>query len=436
MPALVSKEQVDPCHVTLTVRVAPEDLQKAIDQVFDRFARKTTVPGFRPGKAPRHLVKRFIDESRVQEMALDQSLNTAYRAALKEAEVRVYSEAEPQVEVPEEEVDPEQGYTFTATVALEPTVELGSLEGLTARRLVTPISEADVDRELERIAEKAAVYLPTEEPAAEGDRVRAVIHVRVEGELVESMHHHEPTLIQVGSNFEAFDAGLLGLTAGEERKFEFPYPEDAEEEDLRGKTAEAQVECLQVLRRTTPALDDEFARKAGLEGVEGLRERVRGALQAQADAAADQDVNNHLVDELVRRATVHFPDEMVEHETSGRLRSLIASLEEHRLTLDDYLAHRKTDLATLQAGLRDESRERVRNTLVVLAFAREHGLKVAAAELEDEIRARAEVQGVKPREMRRLLAEGGELAALDSRLLFRKIAAKLREHAEITEVEA
>jgi trigger factor len=436
MPALVSQEQIDPCHVALTVQVAPEDLKKAIESVFNKFAKRTTVPGFRPGKAPRHLVKRFIDDNRVQEMALDESLNSAYRAAVKEAQVRVYAHADPQVDLPEEEVDPEKGYTFKATVALEPQVELGSLEGLTARRYLTPISDADVDKELARLAERAATFEPTTEPAVDGDRVRAAIHVMVDGELVEGMHYHHPTLIQVGSNFEEFDAGLRGVTAGEEKTFTFTYPADAEEEDLRGKTAEAAIEVVEVLRRTVPPVDEDFAVKAGLESLETLRERVRAGLQAQADAAADQDVNNTLVDELVRRATVHFPEEMVEREASGRVDNLIRALQTRNLTLNDFLAARKTDLATYQNSLREQARDSIRNTLVVLEFARQNGIRVSDKEVQEEIRLRAEIEGVKPAEMRRLLAETGDLDSIDDRIFFRKIAALLREKAQVTEVEA
>src|SRR4051794_29556326 len=101
MPVTVQQEQIDDCHIALTIQVPPEDVQRAVDSVFNQYAKRTTVPGFRPGKAPRHLIKRFIDEGRIKEMALDQSLTNAYRDALKQTNISPYPHAEPQVELPE-----------------------------------------------------------------------------------------------------------------------------------------------------------------------------------------------------------------------------------------------------------------------------------------------------------------------------------------------
>src|SRR5688572_7503898 len=181
MAVEVQQEQLEPCRVALTISVPPDDVRKAMDSVFNQFAKRTSIPGFRPGKAPRHLVKRFIDEGRVREMALDQSLTNAYRDALKQANVSPYPHAEPQVELPEDELDVEQGFSFKATVALQPKVELGDTEGLTARRTVVAINDQDVDQEVERFLERAASFEKTDEPAADGDRVRAAVHVVVDG---------------------------------------------------------------------------------------------------------------------------------------------------------------------------------------------------------------------------------------------------------------
>lgn len=436
MPVTVQQEQIDDCHVALTIQVPPEDVQKAIDSVFNQYAKRTTVPGFRPGKAPRHLIKRFIDEERVREMALDQSLTNAYRDALKQANVSPYPHAEPQVELPEEELKPEEGFSFKATVALQPKVELGSLEGLSARRVVVQIADEDVDKELERWRERVATFEKTDEPAQDGDRIRAMVHVTVDGKLIPEMHLHDPTLMQVGSNLEGFDEGLRGLKAGEEKTFEFTYPEDSEDEELGGKTAVAEIQCVDVMRRTVPEADDEFAKKVGFDTLDELKGRVKEMLQAQADAVADQEVNGALIDEVVSRATVHFPDEMLDREVSERMAELIRDLQRQGAQLEDYLAHRKIELADLQAELREQSQRTVTNTLVLLDLARENGITITERDVEDEIKRRAEAEGVKTSALRRSLNDSGEINGVRDRIFFRKIADLLREKAEITEVAA
>lgn len=436
MPVTVQQEQIDDCHVALTIQVPPEDVQKAIESVFNQYARRTAVPGFRPGKAPRHLIKRFIDEERVREMALDQSLNRAYRDALKQANVDPYPHAEPQVELPEEELKPEEGFSFKATVALQPKVELGSLDGLSVRRVVVKITDEDVDRELDNWRERVATFQKTDEPAQDGDRIRAAVHVTVDGKVIPEMHLHDPTLMQVGANLEGFDEGIRGLKAGEEKTFEFTYPEDSESEELAGKTAVAGVHCVDVLRRTVPDADDEFAKKVGFDTLDALKARLKEMLQAQADVVADQEVNTDLISEVVGRATVHFPDEMLDREVSERMAELIRDLQKRGAQLEDYLAHRKIELSELQAELREQSRRTVTNTLVLLDLARDQGITVTEKDVEAEIKARAEVEGVKPSTLRRSLNDSGEMADLEHRIFLRKIAALLREKAEIKEVEA
>jgi trigger factor len=158
-------------------------------------------------------------------------------------------------------------------------------------------------------------------------------------------------------------------------------------------------------------------------------------LQAQADALADQDLNDSLIREVVNRATVHYPDEMVEREVSAQMEDLIRNLESRSLTLQDYLAAQKQDLAQLQTELREQALQRLSTTLVLLDLARENEITVTEKDVEGEVKARAEAEDVKLSQMRRLLNDTGEIDTIRNRIFFRKITELLREKAEIREVE-
>jgi len=435
MPVQVEQEQLEPCRVALSIQVPPEEVQKAVQTVFNQVAKRTTVPGFRPGKAPPALVKRYIDEGRVQEMALERAMTNAYNDALRQAGVVPYSHAEPKIEFLDEEMDPDKGFSFKATVATEPQVALGDLDGLAARRLVTTVTEEDVDKELNRFLEAGATFEATEEPAEDGDRVRGVLTIQVDGED-DAEVDHQLTMLQIGSNLDEVDAGLRGVKAGEVKSFGFTYPADDESPERQGRAATATLETQEVLRRTVPAGDDAFANKAGFESAEALRTRVREMLQGQADALADQEVNDHLIDEVVRRATVSYPDEMIEAEVSDRLGNMIQALEKRQLTLDDYLQSERKDLAQLQTELRAQALETVTNTLTLLQLARDNQITLTEKDVEAEVKRRAEAENVKTSQMRRLLNETGEIGTIRNRLFIRKITAFLREKAEIADIAA
>ncbi|MFN3649575.1 MAG: trigger factor [Armatimonadota bacterium] len=436
MAVQVEHEFLDHTRVKLKVEVPAEEVQKAIDSVYQQFAKRTTVPGFRPGKAPKHLIERFVDEGRVRDLAMERVLNNAYRDALRQTGVAPYRYAEPEVDLGEEEIDPTNGFQFTATVSLEPHVHLGNLDGFTARRVVTQVTDEEVERELARIRESAATFKQVDDPSQDGDRIRTTVAVTVDGQPIPDVSFPEPTLIEVGANLETLDAGLRGVKPNETKDFDFSFPEDYQDEEYRGKQAQAHIEVSEVWRREVPELDDEFAKRAGFETAEAVRERVRGLLQQHADITAERELNDSLVEELVKRSEVHFPPEMLERQVSSRMADLIKALERRGLTLEQYLEAEETDLQTLQESLQQQSLESLTHTLVLLDFARERGLTVDNKEVEAELKIRAEQQSVKLSQVRRLANETGEIDVIRHNILMGKVAKTLQETAEIRDVEA
>lgn len=436
MAVEVQQEQLEPCRVALTISVPPDDIRKAMDSVFNQFAKRTSVPGFRPGKAPRHLLKRFIDEGRVRDLALERALTDAYQDAVRQSGVSPYAHAEPQVELPDEEMDPEKGFSFKATIATEPHVHLGEIDGLSARRVTALVNDDEVQREIDRLREQAATFEATDEPAVEGDRVRLTAVFTLDGEVDEESSFAEPTLLQLGSNLDTFDAGLVGVKSGEEKQFRFTYPADFDDDELRGREAQVDAHIIEVLRRTVPEASDALAARAGFADLAEMKDKLQAMLQAQSDAAAEQDVNHSLVREAVRRSTVHLPDEMVEREVSERVDTLIQNLQRRGYTLDQFLASEKRDLAELQAEFREQATEKLSNTMVLLEVARANSIAVTDRDVEDEVRRRAEAENVKTSQMRRVLSDSGEIGAIRERVFYRKVLALLRDKAEIREVSA
>ena len=192
----VEVQQLEPCKVALNIQVPPEQISKTADAVFDRFAKQATVPGFRRGKAPRKLAERYIDVGAVREAAMDKVIQDAYREALEETGIEPYDQAS--VELKEfEEGEP---LSFTATVPTRPQIELGDYKGIEVRRVVVPIADEDVSRELQRLREQSARYEAMEEPAAGRDRVQCSIQITVDGEPVPEASHENAWLL-VGTNF-------------------------------------------------------------------------------------------------------------------------------------------------------------------------------------------------------------------------------------------
>lgn len=428
MPIEVQKEQLEPCKVALNIQVPPEQVARTLDSVFTQFAKRVTVPGFRRGKAPRKLVERYIDQDAVKEAAVEKLVRDAYRQALEQTGIQPYDQAS--VESPEFLED--EAFRFKATVPLRPDVQLGDYQGIEVRRTEVSIGEGDIDRELARIREQAARFEELEEAAQEGDRLQASVRVTVEGQAVEDATAENAWLL-VGSNFPEFDRGVLGIAPGEERTFTFTYPADVSDADRAGKQAEATVKAVKVQRRIVPELDDAFAQSLGHDTLDVLREEIRSQLKEAAARQADDFAERDLLEQVVRRATINFPESMVDEEVAERLDSLIKGLERRRLTMEDYLQSAGKDLAALEQEYAEDARRQIKNSLVLLRIAEENDLRLEEADVDAEIERRAQAASADSKMMRKLLEDQGEIGRLRNQVFFRKVLDHLKSVSNITE---
>lgn len=432
MPVEVQQEQLDPCRIALDVQVPPEDFQQTVDRVFHQMAKRTQVPGFRAGKAPRRLLERFIDQDRVNEEALRRVVSDGYRQALEKTGLTPYGD--PDLEM--QEAEEGKPVSFRVTLSLPPSVEVGEYRGLTFTRMQAQVDDANVEAEIQRMRDAAGRFEDVDEPAQEGDRVLGTVQITVEGETVTDAGADTPVWLQVGANLPEFDAGLKGAVADEEKVFEFTYPEDFDNEERAGKKAEARVKPVKVQRRVVPDLDDEFAVGQGQENLEALRASVRSQMEERATSLADSELDNEILREIVARSTVHFPEEMVTREVADDINAFVKRLESRRATLRQYLDANEMDLSKLEEDYAGRARPRIANTLVLMEIARQNEISVDEGEVEGAIREQAEEAGVDPEMMQRVFEEQGNLRSLENRLFFRKVMDFLKSVNTIEEKTA
>ena len=415
-----------------------------------------------------------MNQSEIRTLAYEQAVQEAYTQAIQAAEIQPYGHAQPDVEMPDEELDPDEGFTFKATVPLDPRVTLGDLEGLAAKKVVVTVRDDEVEAELARMTLGAAEFAATEDPAADGDRVRATVtfdgrNASVPAEDAHHGHTHDEEgqcvigemdldddseldeddeydeeveeadegsmLLEVGANLDEFDKHLRGVTVGEERAFDFAYPADHTDPELAGKTVEARVIVHEVLQRSIPQLDDGFAAKYHCSTADELRLKVHEVLQAAADRDSEERLRDDLVREVVRRAEVHFPEEMLQLEIADRSQRFQEGLEARGVQLKDFLASRGASLQDLQGSLARDATESLRNSLVLIALGSSQELEVTPDEIEAVVRERALARNVKVAQMRRVMADTGEITAVQNRLYYEKIAEFLKSQAQIVEVQ-
>lgn len=378
---LAPTEQIDPCTVMLEITVDENKVSRAFSRVFQEYSRYVNVPGFRPGKAPRAVLERFVDMTRVRQIALERVIEDSYKEAIQEQGITPFRPAK--VDTPD--LEDNKPYTYKATIPLEPQVSLGEYTGLTIEKPVFTVTDAMVEKEIQKQRdERARMERVTDRGLGNLDVAIGEIHVvQEDGEVLEPGRRQ---LIYVGSSdVPGYDDAIQGIMPGEERTFTLTYPDSYADAARRGKTATFTVKISSFSARKLPDLDDAFARQvADVETMDALRAHIRERIQQSLQNHADEIAEERLITRILENATVHFPQVLVEDNVAATLQRLENELTRRGMSYEEYLRQQNLTQEQYESGLEIESAQRVKSVLVLGQIARQEELTVSEERLDAE----------------------------------------------------
>lgn len=422
----VTVEQQTPSQVELKVEVDAETVAKTIDQVYDEFSKRTNVPGFRKGKTPRKILERYVSPESVKRRAVELMVPTAFNEAIAEKDLKPY--AEPDLQIVQFEA--EQPFVFKATVPLPPKIEMGEYKGIEVERPKVEVTDQDIEAQLKLLQESRATSQKVEDRGIRmGDIVIAEITSQVEGREKSQARR---SMIEIGTSIPAFDQNLLDLRPEERRTFDIEYPADHSEPDLAGKKVTFDVAVEAIRERLFPELNDEFAGQVGdFQTLDELREDIRARLIAAREQSADQEAERRVLEEIVARSKVDFPDVLVEHEVGHDLDEIQKRLEKENVSVGEYLRQIGKTREQFTADLREEAARRLKTGLVLGEIALIEKIDVIEEEVEAEIERRAAESKATREAVEAYIEARGGRASLRNTLLHRKIMDFLRSVSTI-----
>ncbi|MGH2783519.1 MAG: trigger factor, partial [Thermoleophilaceae bacterium] len=273
--------------MVLEIEVPSTEVDRHFATAYRHVAERTRVPGFRPGKAPRHVIDRFVGRASVIAEAIDHLVGESYDAAVDQSAIVPIDQ--PQVDIDPEAVGEGQAVRFTATVAVRPDVHLGAYTEYPFTPETPEVTDAQVDEVIAQLRQEQATLRPVDERgAAKGDVAAVKFAGTIDGEPFEGGSADRlPLVIGEDRMIPGWEDQLVGMTIDATRGFEITFPDDYRVEELRGKRAHFEVTLLDLRERLLPELDDEFARSTGdVAGVDELRAEIRDALQKRAEDEA------------------------------------------------------------------------------------------------------------------------------------------------------
>ena len=372
--------------MVLEIEVPPSEVDQHFATAYRHVAERTRVPGFRPGKAPRQVIDRFVGRGSVVAEAIDHLVSDSYDRALDQTDLIPIDQ--PQVDIDPATVAEGQAVTFTATVPVRPDVELGAYTDYPFSLETPEVTDEQVEQVIGELREQQATLRPVDgRGAVNGDIASVKFAGTIGGEPFDGGSADRMPLV-IGENrmIAGWEDHLVGLAIGDTTGFDITFPDDYRVEELRGKEAHFDVELLDLREKILPELTDEFAASVGdVKTLDELRSEIRDALAKRAEAEGRHTFGDRIIDFATSNANVELPEVMVANEVEIMRDELRSRLAQQRIGMDQYLALAKQTPEELTNELREPATRRVKTLLVLSAIAEKEGIDATDAQIEAEI---------------------------------------------------
>jgi trigger factor len=429
----VNLQRKESNQVCIEVELEPKEVNNKYEQKFREVSKKISIPGFRKGKAPRHLVEKFIYIDALKKETLEDLISEAYPKALENLE-SLDPISEPKIELVN--FDLNKPLIFKATVEIKPEVKLGQYKNLDlVAPKVSPVSEDDVNNELKELQIRHSTLEKVDREIQENDVVKLDIYGEVEGEAIPEGTTNDLLMeIKPGNFVEGFTDKLIGSKAGDEKIIELTFPDNYSVVDLRNKNASFKVNIKEVMEVKLPELNDDFAKKAGenlsISSINELKDKIKNELEKAR--VLEQLLKNQevLIENIVNSSEVDLPQTMIEREMYAMWSTSEGSI----------LTEKKVSKDILQASwenwkqredIKKEASKRIKTTLVLSQIAKNENITVTPEELNDELQRFANMYNLTVNEVRKKLTENNRLVPLVDEMLSIKIVKWLENNSKV-----
>jgi len=429
-------KDISPTRKRIDVEIDAPAVQAVYDRISDNYARSASVPGFRPGHAPRAVVRtRFKDQIRTE--VLRALVPDAVQQAI--VEHKLESLGEPELNLDNTEGLDQLGQkpiSFNVNVEVLAEIKLGDYKGTEVTRTTRPVKDKDLDKVIASLREGSASLQPVEDRGAQlNDTVTASFHGRfIDEPEAEPINVTDVDVVLGGHGVVAeINDALIGVKADDEKTFVVEYPADFSAPGLAGKKVEYTVKVSAVRIQELPELDDDWAQSLSdeIESLAQLRTKVRSDLEQQVKTESDNRLRAELMRKLVDAHQFELPERLVQHQTEHRLEQVVRDM------IGQGIDPRNPELQWDKAreSVQEQASYDLRSSLLLERIAEEEKLEVTDQEIEDEIEAIAGASRQTPEQVRAILTKQGGERSIAGRLRNRKALDLLVANARVTEAE-
>lgn len=397
-------EKLTSNKVKLNFVVSAEDFDKALATAYSKNVKRFNIPGFRRGKAPRHVIEMHYGPSVFFEDAFDEIFPVVYSEAIKEHSVEPVDR--PELDVTQ--IEKGKDLIFSVEVFVRPDVVLGDYKNLEAKKVVDEVTDDDVSAEIERARDRNSRFVEvTDRPAKLDDQVN-IDYAGFDGDnqFAGGTAKGQELVLGSGHFIPGFEDQLVGATVGQDVDVNVTFPEEYHEKSLAGKPVVFHVHVNGIREKEVPALDDEFAKDMGFDTLDEYKADVKANLIKRNEERAETAFENEVVEKAVATCEMDIPNGMVEEAIDNMLRDMEMRLMYQGMKLDDYFKYTGQTREQVREMYREQAAERVKTQLALEAIRDAEKIEATEEEIDAEIAKLADSRKKSLEDMKKQLTDG------------------------------
>lgn len=387
--SLKATNNVETNKYELEIEISAEDFEAAIERAYLKARKNIAMPGFRKGKAPRKLIEKEYGEQVFFEDAVNLLYAPVVNGAVEESGLELVTR--PEVEVTE--ISKENGVKLKATCITKPEVEVKDYKGIEVEKVVNPVTDEDINKQLDALREKNVTVETVDDRAAEnGDDVVIDFEGFKDDVAFEGGKAEDFTLsLGSGQFIPGFEDQIVGHNAGEDFDINVTFPEEYQVKELAGAPAVFKIKLKSISKKVMPELDDDMVKDSTeFDTVDEYKADVKKKLEEANEKHADSEVEAKIFDKVIENMTAEIPQVMFDNRVNEMISELEQRLAPQGISLDLYMQYTGQTMDTVKKAYAEQAEKQVKLRLALEKIAKLENIEVTEDELKAEFDKLAE----------------------------------------------
>lgn len=387
--SLKATNNVETNKYELEIEISAEDFEAAIEKAYLKARKNIAMPGFRKGKAPRKLIEKEYGEQVFFEDAVNLLYAPVVNGAVEESGLELVTR--PEVEVTE--ISKENGVKLKATCITKPEVEVKDYKGIEVEKVVNPVTDEDINKQLDALREKNVTVETVDDRAAEnGDDVVIDFEGFKDDVAFEGGKAEDFTLsLGSGQFIPGFEDQIVGHNAGEDFDINLTFPDEYQVKELAGAPAVFKIKLKSISKKVMPELDDDMVKDSTeFDTVDEYKADVKKKLEEANEKHADSEVEAKIFDKVIENMTAEIPQVMFDNRVNEMISELEQRLAPQGISLDLYMQYTGQTIDTVKKAYAEQAEKQVKLRLALEKIAKLENIEVTEDELKAEFDKLAE----------------------------------------------